>query len=210
MYKEVDLFGGHVDIKIPLFRALKNNINGIVCSPTDIALIKEVLPPKIRLIAPIDYPFGLSGSLSKQNSILECAKNGVSDIDFIINHSMLLQQDITKIKKEIETIKEICSKKDVNIRVLIESSLIDEAVLTTVVRAVYNVGITEFLFSSNSSKISYDEILLVDNNLKKKFKNLKTINTGGVWLESQYKTVEKSGIYGLRLYSADNLSYVGV
>lgn len=212
MLKELDLFHNldNLDDNKTLFLGLKSAIDGIVCSPTSVLAFKEFLPDKIRLICMIDYPYGMSCSLSRQNACIDAAKHGATDVDIVINHNYFKNKHIDKIKKDLLPLKEICTEKGVNMRIMIESRLLEEKDIISVVRAIYNMGFREFLLSTSAYAEDYLDNLILFNVLKKKFGDIKVICTGGIWREEQYKNVLKSEIYGIRLNSAHNLSFLKV
>lgn len=210
MYKELNLYYNtdKVNNKELIIKGLNHKIDGIISCPTNLIEFREIVPKNIKLICMVDYPYGLSGTSCRQHCCIEAIKHGASDIDLVINHHHLKQQNITAIKKDIAVHQKICDENKVNLRIMLESRICEDKFINSSVRAIYNLGLHEFLLSTGMLLEDYLDNLTMAAILKKKMADIKVICTANIWYEEQYKKVLKSGIYGVRLNFVNNLNFV--
>jgi hypothetical protein len=202
MFIEYCVYNKHLDdydeeIK-NIFDVIQNGkINGLALPIEILKRYKEFFPEGIMLSTAIDYPLGLSSQKVKEFAVINSIKSGANAIDFIPNQYNLKYR-FKDLIKELETIQNICSDNNVELRIFLDYHYISS--IETIAKLYNNCGI-EIAFPT----IGYHHDDFYDNiihakNLEEKT-NLKIIFNGYIWTEDQMEFVKSNDIYGLRLYN---------
>ncbi|MCF1684764.1 deoxyribose-phosphate aldolase [Tetragenococcus halophilus] len=92
-----------------------------------VVLCKKLLKgSKVHVGAAIGFPLGQTIIESKAFETKESIENGADEIDYVINISKLKDGDTEYIKKEMQTIVDICKKEDILSKVILETCYLSD------------------------------------------------------------------------------------
>lgn len=110
------------DIENLCKEAIKYNFKSVMVHPSQIHYCLEILKESnIKIGTVIGFPFGQNTIETKIFEIKEAFKNGVNEIDYVINISELKNKNYNYIKEEMKKIVLLCLKCKIISKVIIET-----------------------------------------------------------------------------------------
>ena len=112
------------DIVNFLNEAVKHDFYAVVVNPCWVPLVREKLPPTMRLCSVVDFPFGASNTETKVFAAEELVKQGCHEVDMVLNIGRLKEKDFRYVGKEIKAIAAACQGRI--LKVIIETCMLDD------------------------------------------------------------------------------------
>jgi hypothetical protein len=203
MYVEYCNYSSYIDDyeieKLKVFNAIQCGINGLAMPTHFIREIKEFIPKEIVLAAPIDYPSGYASSKTRNHSVLDSIKSGANAVDYVLNQ-YLLRNKYKELFKEVETINKICTDNKAELRVFLDYDRISNPELLA--NTLLKMNINKCFPVLGYHKEEFSDTLIMCHELEEKT-GISTIFNGHILTKHQLNTINKSKIYGYRLYYLD-------
>lgn len=106
--------------------------------PAYIKRIADKYGDKINICTVVGFPLGYSVTAAKVAEIKEALKDGVNEIDMVVNISDVKNHLFDKVEEEIKTLKESCEGHI--LKVIIETCFLTEEEKIAMCKAVTNAG----------------------------------------------------------------------
>jgi len=129
--------------------------------PQYVKNIKKIIPQYIRLSTIIDYPFGLSDTLSREHAVRTAIDNGIDNIEIICPNYFLCNRKYDRFRLEVDKIKLLCSTNNINIRYILEYKLYTLDILQKIAAILSTKNITNIYPSSSYSLDNISDNILV-------------------------------------------------
>lgn len=98
---------------------LKYGFRGVCVLPAYVALARDLIKNRARVISVAGFPFGTQSIEAKALEAEQAIENGASDVDFVMNRGMLKSGNYEYIKEEIEAVKKATGNS--TLKVIIET-----------------------------------------------------------------------------------------
>jgi len=166
------------DIKKLCEEAIKYSFKSVCVYPYYVSYASQLLKDSDVLVCTvIGFPSGMSTTETKVFETRDAISNGADEIDMVINISALKNIEYNYVKKEIESIKKVVSKKV--LKVIIETCLLSSEEIIKITQICNEVGVdfikTSTGFSIYGARIEDVELI---NDFKKD--NIKIKASGGI------------------------------
>ncbi|KZX14593.1 deoxyribose-phosphate aldolase [Methanobrevibacter filiformis] len=176
------------DIKQLAIDAEKYNFYSVVVSPYYVNYAKELLKySKVKVGTVIGFPLGYTTNKTKEFEVKDAINNGCDEIDMVMNIEAFKSGDIETVKEEIKNIVSISkesSLKDIYIKVIIETGILNKEEKINISNIVLDAG-ADFIKTStgfnNVLGANVTDITL----LRKTVPSMKIKASGGI---NNYKT----------------------
>ena len=113
------------DIENLCREAIKNKFFSVCVNPYYVKLAKEILrDTSVSVCAVVGFPLGQNTLETKLFETAQCLSNGADEIDYVVNISTILENDFEYIKKEAESIKNMCVNR--TIKAIIEIAYLND------------------------------------------------------------------------------------
>lgn len=185
--------------KLKVFHAVNCGVSGLAMPIHFIGEIKQYLPPGIILAAPVDYPAGYSSTKTRQHAVLTSIKSGANAIDYVLNQ-YLLRNKFKELFKEVKTIHSICQNHNAELRIFLDSDRISNP--EPLANMLLKMNINKCFPVMGYHKEDFADTLIVCHQLEEKT-GISTIFNGHIMSKNQINILDKSKIYGYRLYYLD-------
>ena len=193
-----------------VFDAVSLGVSGVAI-PT--YLLKEVATyfsdTSIDVATAIDFPNGTSDRKIRQHEALVSLKAAADFIDVPVNPYLVRDGKYSKIEAEIKTLTRMCEDYGASPRIMMQHNLHSMKESLALARFMQDLEVPYILPASGFHNDDMYDNLVLCSSIEEKT-DIKTIFNGHIWLESQYKNVIGSNIFGLRLYSFNLLSSFSV
>lgn len=107
--------------------AKKYNVASVCVKPSDVEFARELLAnSEVKVCTVIGFPHGVTTTETKVAETEDVIKKGATEVDMVINIGRLMSNDYNYVKNDINKVVEVAHKNGVIIKVIIETSLIDD------------------------------------------------------------------------------------
>lgn len=169
--------------------AIKYMPSVISVLPQYVRQIKKIIPEYIRLSTIIDYPFGLSDTLSREHAVRTAIDDGIDNIEIICPNYFLCNRKYDRFRIEVDKIKLLCSTNKINIRYILEYKLYTLDVLQKIASILYTKNITTIYPSSSYSLDNIADNIIVAMMIIKKNPNINVIVNGQAWTDEHINLI---------------------
>ena len=183
-----------------VFSAADLYLNGVCILPGYLTENKPYVPNMV-LASPVDYPAGTSDIKVRAHATLAAIRHGANCIDLVMNHTLVINKQIDKLLQDIEGCLSICRTHDVQLRVMMEYRIYEQASLFyETIELLDKLGV-EYVFPATGFRVDnfHDNIIAARSIMQKS--KLKVITNGNILTKEQYEIAKKADIYGVRLSS---------
>lgn len=118
--------------------AIQYETASVCVPPAYIKRIADKYGDKINICTVVGFPLGYSVTAAKVAEIKEALKDGVNEIDMVVNISDVKNHLFDKVEEEIRTLKEACDGHI--LKVIIETCFLTEEEKIAMCKAVTNAG----------------------------------------------------------------------
>ena len=162
-------------------RAIKYSPSIISVLPQYLKFIKKNIPDHIQIGCVIDYPFGLSGSLEREQSVKSAIKQGAKSIEIVCPNHALCNRKYDRFRLEIDCIKKTCMDNRVDLKYIMEYKTFTLNLLYKISEILYLKKLPSMYPSTSFYLDSISDNILVSMMLKKKNPNTNIIISGQAW-----------------------------
>ncbi len=107
--------------------AVKYGVATVCVKPSHVELASKLLSNSdVGVSTVIGFPHGSTTTSCKVQESEEAIMNGAKELDMVINIGKLLSENFDYVKKDIRRIVEVAHKKNVLVKVIIETSLLSD------------------------------------------------------------------------------------
>lgn len=151
--------------------------------PHYVQTVKKLIPDHIRLGTIIDYPFGLTGYLDRENAVKSAITQGVHSIEIVAPNHALVNRKYDRFRLEIDCIKRICQEKRIDLKYIIEYKTYNLSLMHKVADILYTKKLPTIYPSTSFFIDSISDNIIVSMMLQKRNSNLNIISTGQAWTD---------------------------
>ena len=184
-YGYYDFDSNSKETKAVVEQAVKHSPSTISVLPHYIQAVKKIIPEHIRLGTIIDYPFGLSAYLDRENAVNAAINQGVNSIEIVAPNHALCNRKYDRFRLEIDCIKRICLEKKVDLKYIIEYKTYNLALMHKVADILYTKKLPTIYPSTSFFMDNINDNIIVSMMLQKRNNNLNVISTGQAWTDDQ-------------------------
>jgi deoxyribose-phosphate aldolase len=115
---------------------LKHKPYSVCVRPEDVAYTKEFLDKNdssIKIASVVGFPYGYETSFKVAETMLAIG-NGASEIDMVIDHDRLKNNDLDNVKRDITSVVKTAHERGAIVKVILETSELDDAQIMTACR----------------------------------------------------------------------------
>jgi len=165
------------EIKTLCDEAVKYQTASVCIPPNYIKRIHDEYGDKVNICTVVGFPLGYSAAEAKAAECVQALKDGVNEIDMVINISDVKNKDYKKVEDEIRTIKETAG--DHILKVIVETCYLTEEEKIEMCHAVTNAGADYIKTSTGfgTGGATMDDVLLFKKHIGQ---NVKIKASGGI------------------------------
>lgn len=160
---------------------------------------------KIKISNPIDYPLGISDIKTRNYAIENAIENGAEKIDVVMQNNYLNYKKYDKIRQDIRSNYEICSKYNVPINYYLEYRVFTHQSLIKACNVIMETPI-DTVYASTGHMIDNLEDNLIATILLQEKTKINTIFTGNVWTKKHIELLIKNNISMLRFNTINSIT----
>jgi deoxyribose-phosphate aldolase len=188
-YGYYDFDSNALETKSIIEEAIKYAPSTISVLPHYVQAVKKLIPDHIRLATIIDYPFGLSGYLDRENAVKSAITQGVNSIEIVCPNHALCNRKYDRFRLEIDCIKRICLEKKVDLKYIIEYKTYTLPLMHKVADILYTKKLPTIYPSTSFFMDSISDNIIVSMMLQKRNTNLNIISTGQAWTDEHVNLI---------------------
>ena len=182
-YGYYDFDSNSKETKAIVEQAVKYSPSTISVLPHYIHTVKKIIPDHVRRGTIIDYPFGLSAYLDRENAVKSAITQGVNSIEIVAPNHALCNRKYDRFRLEIDCIKRICLEKKVDLKYIIEYKTYTLPLMHKVADILYTKKLPTIYPSTSFFMDSISDNIIVSMMLQKRNANLNIISTGQAWTD---------------------------
>jgi deoxyribose-phosphate aldolase len=156
---------------------------------------------------PIDFPYGLSDTKSRNFMVSQAIKSGANVIDLFLPTKMIINRKYDKFREDIKSNFDICFEKNVKLRYILEYRVFSHEVLAKVCQILMSFGIDTVLPSSGMMIDDIHDNLIACNYFLTKT-GIKTICNGNIYTEKHVKLANNANIHGIRVHHLHGIDII--
>ena len=145
-----------------------------------------------------------SRAIATENAI----KSGAKIIDIVGPSYYLCNRKYDKFREDIRVLKELCDQYSVSLRYFLEYRVFSYDLLYKAAQILLDNGIMTILPSTGYSLDEINDNILASALINKKIPNIKIICNGNIWQSKHLVSIEKAGLYGVRVNSINGLELI--
>lgn len=149
----------------------------------------------------IDFPSGISDLQSRRVAVEQACKAGASCVDIVMPQNLVSNRKYDKIREDIRTISEYCNAEGIKIRYIMEYRSFDHHCLKKLCEILDSFNIREVFPSTGYFLDNLADNLIASTFLHENSKDINIYCTGNSWSESHFNIIQKTGLYGIRVFS---------
>jgi deoxyribose-phosphate aldolase len=190
--------------------AIKAGITSFSVLPYSLSNLKnseEFKNNNFSLGSPVDFPYGLSDTKSRNFMVSQTIKAGANVIDLFLPTKMIINRKYDKFREDIKSNFDICFEKNVKLRYILEYRVFNHEVLAKVCQILMSFGIDTILPSSGMMIDDIHDNIIACNYFLTKT-GIKPICNGNIFNDNHVKLVNNSNVHGVRLHHLKSLDII--
>lgn len=184
---------------------LSYNIDSITCSFYYLKLIKSLLKEKTQLSCLVDFPLGTSDSKTRLYSVEQAIRGGATCVDLVMPQNLASNRKYDKIREDIHNTTLICKDAGVEVRYILEYRVFDHHCLKKLCEILDQFHVKKVFPSTGYFIDNLADNLIASVFLHENSKEIDVYCTGNAWVDKHFDIIEKTGLYGIRLFSVSSL-----
>ncbi|MCL2687283.1 MAG: deoxyribose-phosphate aldolase [Methanobrevibacter sp.] len=141
------------DIDYLVKKANEYKFYSVVVSPYYVKYTKEILKDSpTKLVTVAGFPLGFTTPKAKKKEAKIAIKDGIDELDMVVNIQALKARDYYTVAEEIEKVKNVCGEKV--LKVIIEAELLNNEEIVKVSEIIANSGADYIKTSTGMSGLS--------------------------------------------------------
>tara|TARA_R110000868_G_scaffold198514_19_gene445034 strand:+ start:2013 stop:2678 length:666 start_codon:yes stop_codon:yes gene_type:complete len=182
-YGYYDFDSNSLETKSIIQEAIKYAPSTISVLPHYVQTVKKLIPDHIRLGTIIDYPFGLSCYLDRENAVRSAIIQGVNSIEMVCPNHALCNRKYDRFRLEIDSIKRLCIEKKIDLKYIIEYKTFTLPLMHKVAEILFDKRLPTMYPSTSFFMDSISDNMIVAMMLQKRNNSLNVISTGQAWTD---------------------------
>jgi deoxyribose-phosphate aldolase len=161
----------------------------------------QILPDirdSIVIASQIDFPDGLSSSISRSHDAMYSVRYGAKYVDLVINNVLLEDGQWGRIAQEVGSMQKMCAENNVVLRAVIEYSLHTSDILINLCEILLNNGVDTIINSTGRVVDNVTDNLLSCQSLKGAT-GINIVACGRLYTEKQLNLFKSIGIERFRM-----------
>lgn len=190
--------------------AIKAGITSFSVLPYSLSNLKnseEFKNNNFSLGSPVDFPYGLSDTKSRNFMVSQTIKAGANIIDLFLPTKIIINRKYDKFREDIKSNFDICFEKNAKLRYILEYRVFNHEVLAKVCQILMSFGIDTILPSSGMMIDDIHDNIIACNYFLTKT-GIKPICNGNIFNDNHVKLVNNSNVHGIRLHHLKSLDII--
>lgn len=199
-----------VDTEKNIQYAIQAGITNFSVLPYSLSNLKnseEFKNSNFAIGSPVDFPYGLSDTKSRNFMVSQTIKAGANIVDLFLPTKIIINRKYDKFREDIKSNFDICFEKNVKLRYILEYRVFNHEVLAKVCQILMSLGIDTILPSSGMMIDDIHDNIIACNYFLTKT-GIKPICNGNIFNENHIKLVNNSNIHGVRLHHLKSLDII--
>lgn len=189
-------------------------LDNIITASVDVVCIPSVFLKKfteysniITLSALIDYPYGLSDTRIRTHETIYAVRSGAKIVDFVINNSLITDNQIGDIIDDIRICSKSIKNKNVKTRIIFEYTMFPISTILDVSKEIIeNTNISGIITSTGTMpQEPNDDVILCHKLIKETFVDVVSCSCWDVRYINFLKSINISGIRFLSINSLNSM-----
>jgi deoxyribose-phosphate aldolase len=177
-------------------------IKSIACSYFYLKSIKSLIGDKdVKLSCLIDFPIGISDSKTRRMAVEQAHKAGASIIDIVMPQNLASNRKYDKIREDLKIITEYSLANNIQLRYVLEYRTFDHHCLKKLCEILDTFNIRDVFPSTGYFLDNLADNLIASVFLHENSKDINIYCTGNAWTDHHFSIIEKTGLYGIRVFS---------
>lgn len=177
-------------------------VNTITCSHFYIKSIRSIVGDKeIPISCLIDFPSGISDIKTRKTAVEQAHKSGATMVDIVMPQNLASNRKYDKIREDLKVITEYCVDNNIKARYILEYRTFDHHCLKKLCEILDTFNIKDVFPSTGYFLDNLADNLIASVFLYENSKNINIYCTGNAWTEQHFGIIEKTGLYGIRVFS---------
>jgi deoxyribose-phosphate aldolase len=177
-------------------------VKSITCSHFYIKSIKSIIGDKdIGLSCLVDFPSGLSDSKTRRMAVEQAHKAGASTIDIVMPQNLASNRKYDKIREDLKIITEYSLVNNIQLRYILEYRTFDHHCLKKLCEILDTFNIRDVFPSTGYFLDNLADNLIASVFLHENSKDINIYCTGNAWTDHHFSIIQKTGLYGIRVFS---------
>lgn len=191
-YGYYDIASNDQETKQMVSNAIQFNLSTVSVLPQYIKPVKKILPDHIKLSTVIDYPLGLSNSISREDSVKYALDNGADILEIVSPNYELCNRKYDKFRLELDNFNMLAYGKDVELRYILEYKIYTLAVLQKVSQILSSKNILNIYPSTSFFLDNISDNILVAMLIMKKNPAINVIVNGQAWTDKHISLIKSN------------------
>lgn len=193
------------EVKNNVASAIKLGIKTIATYQYSIAYIKNIISENnAKLYCPVDFPYGVCDTKSRNFMVEQLCRLGVSGIDIVAQSKYICNRKYDKIREDIKSNMELAQKYNIDLRYIIEYRVFNYEILAKICQIFKSMGINEILPSTGQMLDDINDNIIAAKYLNTK-SGIKVIVNGNIWNENHLSAIKQSEINNVRVHNLPNI-----
>lgn len=177
-------------------------LGSITCSYYYIKTIKSMIGDKIiPLSCLIDFPSGICDLKTRKTAIEQAYKAGVTTIDIVMPQNLASNRKYDKIREDLKFITEYCVENNIKTRYILEYRTFDHHCLKKMCEILDSFNVRDVFPSTGYFLDNLADNIIASVFLYENSKDINIYVTGNAWTDHHFSIIEKTGLYGIRVFS---------
>lgn len=208
-YGYYDFDSNEKETKDSVSEAIKFSPSVISVLPQYVKAISKIVPDHINVGTIIDYPFGLSDFLAREDSVKTAIKAGAKSIEIVCPNHPLCNRKYDRFRLEIDCIKKICIDNMVDLRYIIDYKTYNLNLVHKVCEILYMKKLPTIYPSTGFIRDDISDNILVSMILQKRNPNLNVVITGQTWTDAHMDLIlSNDDIYAYKTTNIHSLEKI--
>lgn len=181
------------------------NISEISVLLPHLKLASKNISNNIILSTIIDYPLGISDSISRLYFTNYAIENGAKKIVLLVPQYLLVNKNYQKIKDELVDIKNICEKHNILLFYMLEYRIFTYDTLYKVTKLLQYSAINNIYISTGFGLDNISDHIIAMSMIKKNVPKINIICNANIFNQSHFNLLKECNISSIRLSSRHSL-----
>jgi len=203
-YGYYDIASNEKEVKENIEHSLDFAPSAISVLPQYLRLVgKSLLEENVSVGTIIDYPFGLSSSRSREDSVTDAIDKGANYIEVVCPNFNLCNRKYEKFRIEIDKFTELCSSANVELRYVLDYKIYNLNLLQKVSQILVSKKIFTICPSVGFLMDAISDNILVGMLIIKKNPEMNIIFNGQAWTDEHIDLILSNS--SIKTYKTNNI-----
>lgn len=193
------------EVQNNISEAIKLGVKTVATYQASIAYVKNIIAENnAKLYCPVDFPYGVCDTKSRNFMVEQLCKLGVSGIDLVVQSKYVCNRKYDKIREDIRNNLELTQKNNIDLRYILEYRVFNHETLAKICQIMKSMGINNILPSTGQMIDDINDNIIAAKYLQSK-SDINVIVNGNIWNEKHLNNIRQSDIKSIRVHHLSNI-----